>query len=134
MDAQKSLFKLADRLRVLTIIEKKVLLNQLDECSQNYHSQKEGNQQTDGVSIQRMTSTIYNCLEGKPFTQPEFLSQMTQEDVLARENFNAIFSGVVSYVTSSEKDMAKFKKRMLKNPGLFERVNFLIKKNQNTRD
>ena len=134
MEAQKALFKLADRLRVLTIIEKQSLLKQLDECSQNYHSQKVSNQKTDVFSIQRMALTIYNYLEGKPFTQPEFLSQMTQEDILARENFDAISSGVVSYVTSSEKDLIKFKKRMLKNPRLFERVAFLIKTPQNTRN
>ena len=131
MEQRKSLSKLATRLRVLRTAEKKAYLTELDEHAKDHYMQMNSGQLVNPFSLQSLAYSMYYALEGTPYTQPEFASQVTMNDVRAKEKFNAIFSGVVAYTKASDMERENFKKRVLKTPSLCRKMVHLIRVYQN---
>ena len=130
-DLKKSMSDLAVRLRVLRDGEKKAYLTELDEHAKDHYMQMTSGQQINPFSLQSLAFSLYYSLEGSPYVQPEFSSQATVKDVLARKKFNALFSGVVAYTKASDAEKEKFKKSTLKIAGPLSKIGYLIKMRQN---
>ncbi|MBE6449109.1 MAG: hypothetical protein E7013_00180 [Alphaproteobacteria bacterium] len=134
MEMQKSLSYLADRLRFLKTTDKKEFLDRLEEALQNHCVQEGERQRINPFFLQSLAFRVYNLLEGRPYTQPEFRSQMTHQDIQNHKNFSAIFSGIVAYVKSSERERASFRNNVLKDASIFQKIEYLVKKEQNIRE
>ncbi len=106
---QKSLSYLANRLRFLKTTDKKEFLERLEHVLQNQCAQDGISQQMNPFFLQSLAFSAYNLLEGEPYTQPEFTSQMTFQDVQNQKKFTAIFSGIVGYLKSSDEEKAFFR-------------------------
>ena len=130
-EQKKSLSNLSVRLRVLKASEKRSYLIELDEHAKDHYMQMNSGQLVNPFSLQSLAYSLYYSLEGTPYTQPEFASQVTIEDAVKRRKFNAIFAGIVAYTKSSEKEREIFKKSVLKNAGFFSKIGYLIKMRQN---
>lgn len=131
MEPKKSLSKLAVRLRVLRPAEKRAYLTELDEHAKDHYMQMSSGQLVNPFSLQSLAFSMYYSLEGTPYTQPEFSSQITVKDLKAKEKFNAIFAGVVAYTKVSDKERKNFKKSVLKTPSLCRRLVHLVRIHQN---
>ena len=130
-ESQKSLSKLAARLRVLRPSEKKAYLTELDEHAKDHYIQMNSGQLINPFSLQSLVFSMYYALEGTPYTQPEFASQTTMKDVVNRTKFNAIFAGVVAYAKASDKEKENFKKSVFKVSNPLAKIGYLIKTRQN---
>ena len=131
MEQVKSLSDLAIKLRVLKPEEKRVYLSELDEHAKDHYMQMSSGQQVNPFSLQSLAFSMYYSLEGTPYTQPEFASQITMKDVEARKKFNDLFVGVVAYTKASDKEREGFRKSVLKAPSIFGKIGYLIKVRQN---
>ena len=131
MEQKKSLSDLAIRLRVLTPKEKRTYLTELDEHAKGHYMQMSSGQQVNPFSLQSLAFSMYYSLEGVPYTQPEFASQISVEDIKAKERFNSLFVGIVAYTKASDMEKENFKKSVLKTPSLCRKAMHLIKMRQN---
>ena len=105
----KALSKLAGRLQVLRSIEKNKYLYELDEYAKDCQVCETYKQSLD--IPHRLACQMYCSLEGTPYTQPEFASQATWKDVLARQKFDTLYTGIVAYAKASDKERKIFKKK-----------------------
>ena len=128
---KNSLSKLALRLRVLNAAEKRTYLTELDEHAKDHYMQMSSGQLVNPFSLQSLAFSIYYSLEGTPYTQPEFSSQTTMKDVKAKEKFNTLFAGIVSYTKASDAEKENFRKSVLKKTSLCKKVIHLMKIRQN---
>ena len=131
MDEVKSLSKLAIRLRVLSPSEKRTYLTELDEHAKDHYMQMSSGSRPNPFSLQSLAYSLYYSLEGVPYTQSEFPSQMTAKDIKEREKFNALFSGIVAYTKASDEQKANFKISALRTPSFYGKIKHLIKMRQN---
>lgn len=131
MEQQKALSSLAVRLRVLKTAKKKELLDSFDEYTKKHCVGDGKRQRFKPFLLQSFVFYTYYLLEGSPYTQPQFSLHMTQKDIQNREKFNAIHSGIVAYVKSSDKERAEFKKSVLRIPSFLQKIDYLIKYFQN---
>ena len=131
IEEKKSLSNLAIKLRVLKPAEKEAYLTELDEHAKDHYMQMNSGHLVNPFSLQSLACSLYYSLEGTPYTQPEFPSQATIKDALARKKFNALFAGVVAYTKASDSERERFKKSALKNAGLLPKIGYLIKMRQN---
>ena len=127
MEQMSLLSDLAVKLRVLRPQEKNKYLYELSEYAEDYHLHEKLRHPQDMFLPHRIAGSMYYSLEGKPFTQPEFLSRATMRDVAARGRFDAIFAGVIAYRDASDDQRAAFKKSMLRRSNPFSKISYLIK-------
>ena len=133
MEPKKSSSDLAIMLRTLKPEEKKEFLTNLNDVADDYSSHRQSGERINPFSVQPLAFSAYYMLEGVPYTQPEFPSLTTKNDITARKKFNTILSGIVAYVKSSEEEKECFKKSVLRNPNALEKIAYLIKKHQKDR-
>ena len=127
MEQMSLLSDLAIKLRVLSPQEKNKYLYELSEYAEGYRLFEKRHQPQDMFLPHRIAGAMYYSLEGKPFTQPEFLSQATMRDVSARKRFDAIFAGIIAYRDASDNQKETFKKSMLRRSNPFSKIGYLIR-------
>ena len=134
METKKSLSDLAVRLRILKKREKMEFINRLDEYANVSQMQDTVKQQTNPFLLQSFVFSAYYLLEGEPYAQPQFLSQMTQKDVRNRKKFNILFSGILAYVNLSDMQRNDFKKSVFNGSRFFAKIDYFIKNFQNIKE
>ena len=134
METKKSLSDLAVRLRILKKREKMEFINRLDEYANVSQMQDTVKQQTNPFLLQSFVFSAYYLLEGEPYAQPQFLSQMTQKDVRNRKKFNILFSGILAYLNLSQMEKNDFKKSIFKVPRFLAKIDYLFHNFQNVKD
>ena len=128
---KKEFSALAVKMRVLKGPAKNRYLYELDEYAKDCRVREAYHQRLDTFLPHRLARHLYNALEGVPYTQPEFASQATWQDRLAREKFEAIFAGVTAYPKASNAEKESFKKSALMSVGPIQKIASLIKGSQN---
>ena len=127
----KDLSKLATRLQVLRSEEKNKYLYELEEYAKDCKVRERYKQQLDIFFPHRLACQVYYSLEGTPYTQPEFASQATWKDVLARKKFCALFAGITAYAQASAVEKDSFQKRALSVANPIKMIVYAIKTRQN---
>ena len=76
-------------------------------------------------SFQELAFSLYESLEGRPYTQPEFSSLQTIEDIKARHKFSIIFLGIVAYIKASDAQQKSFRDSVAKKPKVWDKLHYL---------
>ncbi len=121
---------LAIKMRGLKGPAKNRYLYELDEYAKDCQVREAYHQRLDTFLPHRLARHLYNALEGIPYTQPEFASQATWQDRLAREKFESIFAGITAYPKTTKAEKESFKKSALMPVGPIQKVVSLIKERQ----
>ena len=127
MIEKQNLAKLATKMRVLRKPEKNKFLYELNDYAQDCQVRESA----DLFFPHRIATQMYCAIEGTPYTQPEFASQATLRDVVAREKFEALYAGIIAYGMASDDERIAFKKSVLKMPNPISKAIYLIKMRQN---
>ena len=128
---KKYLSDFGRRLRGLTLTHRKQFLEKLEAAVERKAKHPEIGSEASLV-LHSLAYSAYDLLEGVPYTQPEFASQMTPTDVRNSTKFQAIGLGILNYSKASEKERAAFRKKVLRT-NVFENIIERLKKTQNTR-
>ena len=129
MIEKQNLAKLATKMRVLRKPEKNKFLYELDD----YAKDCQVRESVDLFLPNRIATQIYYALEGTPYTQPEFTSQATLRDVVARKKFEALYAGIRVYGVVSDEERESFRKKVLRPANPVAKLAYLLKIRQNGR-
>ena len=124
---QKNLRDLAVKLRVLSPEEKNRYIFYLDDYANNSRAQNLHVRKKSVFLPFRLAFSIYDALEGTPYIQPSFTSEMTSDDIETREKFNALVSGIMTYAKVSDEEKTAFKKSALKGANPISKVLYFMK-------
>ncbi len=123
MIEKQNLAKFATKMRVLRKPEKNKFLYELDDYAQDCQVRESA----DLFLPNRIATQMYCAIEGTPYTQPEFASQATLRDVVARKKFEALYAGIIAYGMASDEEREGFHKKVLKPANPVEKLAYLLK-------